>query len=349
MKKVYGIPVLLLILSLTVFLLAAGCGSDEGKDGEETAETAEEPAVEAAGTYEGEWEMSPRMKPLASLVLTGDNSYEFYISILGLVEQGTYSISDDGKITFVPADEGSDSTEGTYSEGIIEAPFFLGKEPVDLSFTMVGSPDDVYAPFLGDYITTVMGSKEVILELQPDKRYMNTLSGEGGTFIISNGDITLNPDREDAEPVEGTINPATKEITVNMAVMSGTPSAELVFRKLTDEDMISYKGTAEKGMGGSTEVTLLIKKGGRFEVLTAKPRGRGNYTVGDDNSLTLKYTDPEARPDGSEFVMTGKTSSDDLFSPENEITVDTIEYIVVMQEEPGVMDLGTVTFTPAGE
>lgn len=346
MKKGYGIPVLLLILILGVFLLAAGCGGEKEEDGEDAAET---PSIEAAGTYEGEWEMSPRMKPLASLVLTEDMGYEFYISILGLVGQGTYSIAGDGTITFDPADEGAESTEGTYSEGVIEVPFVLGEEPADLTLTMVGSPDDVYAPFLGDYMTTVMGSREVILELQPGKRYMNTLSGEGGTFVISNGDITLIPDREDAEPVEGTINPGTKEITVNMAVMSGTPSTELVFRKLTEDDMITYKGIAEKGMGGSTEVTLLIKKGGRFEVLTSKPRGRGNYNVGDDNSLTLTYTDPEARPDGSEFLMTGKTSSDDLFSPENEITVDTIEYIVVMQEDPSVMDLGTVTFTPAGE
>jgi outer membrane lipoprotein-sorting protein len=341
MKKLYYLPVLFLLVSGLLFF--SGCGGDE-----EEAETTEEPAVQAAGTYEGQWEMSPRMKPLASLVLTEDNSYEFYISIMGLMEEGAYSVEGE-TITFDPSAEGSESRAGSYSEGMIEAPFRLGKDPVTLTLTMVGSPDDVYASFLGDYMTTVMGNKEVILELQPEKQYMNTLSGEGGTFVISNGDITLNPDRADADPVEGTINPATKEITVNMAVMPGTPSTDLTFRKLTEEDMITYKGTAEKGMGGSTEVTLLIKKGGRFEVLTSKPRGRGNYTVGDGNSLTLQYTDPEARPDGSEFVMTGKTSSKDLFSPENEITVDTIEYIVVMQEDPSVMDLGTVTFSPVEE
>jgi hypothetical protein len=122
-----------------------------------------------------------------------------------------------------------------------------------------------------------------------------------------------------------------------------------VFRKLTEEDMTTYKGTASKGMGGSTEVTLVMKKGGRFELITSKPRGRGNFEVAEDNSISLTYTDPETRPDGEKFVMTGTTKTQDVFAADNEIMLNTVEYIVVMQEDPSVMDLGTVTFTPAEE
>jgi hypothetical protein len=332
-----------LISLVSVVLIGAliGCGGGEDGKGE-----AEDSASVSLGTYEGEWAMTPQMKPLVSLVLEEGNHYEFYISIMGLAEEGSFSLKSDGAMVFTP--EEGEKTEGTYEEGMVTASFPLGEEREELSFLQVGSPDDVYKNFLGDYLTTAMGDTDVLLELKKKKQYVNTLSGETGSFKIQDGEITLTPESSEAEAVSGTIDLRSKTITITMSLAPGTPASEYTFRPLSDEDVYTYKGTAEKGMGGSTEVTLLMKRGGRFELVTSKPRGTGNYTIKEEDgtfALELEYTDPAERPDGGAFVMTGTTAGKDVGAAGNVVTLDTVEYIVVMQDDPSVMDLGTVKFT----
>ncbi len=336
----------LFILGIAVLLLFGaliGCGNkeDDGSGGE-----GEDSSAVSLGTYEGEWAMTPQMKPLVSLVLEEGNRYEFYVSIMGLAEEGGFSLKDDGTIVFNPKE--GEKTEGTYEEGMVTAPFMLGEERVELSFLQVGSPDDVYENFLGDYLTTAMGDTDVLLELKAGKQYENTLSGETGSFKIKDGEITLMPEGNEAESVSGTMDLRSKTITIAMSLAPGTPESEYTFRPLTDEDVYTYKGTAEKGMGGSTEVTLLMKRGGRFELVTSKPRGTGNYTISEEGGslvINLEYTDPAERPDGGAFIMTGTTEHKNVGTPGNVITLETVEYIVVMQDDPSVMDLGTVKFT----
>ena len=352
----------LLLITLAAFILisAAGCKSSGSETttttapqkteapttttGAPTTPPAATEAVSAAGAYEGEWAMSPMMKPLVSLVLTEDGKYEFFVSIMGLVEEGTYTA--EGKvITFTSSAAGAASVEGAIEDGIISAPFALGMGNVDLTFTQVGTPDDVYKNFLGDYLTTVMGRMEVYLELRSGRRYINYLSGEQGTFKIADGVFTLTPDEGTA--VTGEFDLKTSEIKITMSVMPGTPSSEFTFTKVTEGEDLTYKGTSTVGMSGSTEVTLVLKKGNRFEVITTKPRGVGKYEIveeGGKNVIKLTYLDPAARPDGTEFIMSGTTDNTDLSAAGNKIAVENVEYIVVMEGNPSVMNLQTVTF-----
>lgn len=351
---------LLLMLALIFIFSVTGCkGNESDPTNENTtpttneapttpaptttpAETTEE--VSAAGTYEGEWAMSPMMKPLVSLVLSEDGKYEFFVSIMGLSEEGTYTIDGD-KISFISSLEGASAVDGAFADGIITASFALGMGPVELTFTQVGTPDDVYKNFLGDYLTTVMGRTEVILELRPGRKYINSLSGETGTFKLSDGVFTLTPD--DGTEVVGEFDLKTNEIKLNISLMPGTPSGDFTFTKVPEEDVLTYKGTSSVGMSGSTEVTLLLKKGNLFEVLTTKSRGVGKYEVTEvdgKNIVKLTYLDPATRPDGNEFVMSGTSVNSDLTASGNKITVDNIEYIVVMGDAESVMDLKTVEF-----
>jgi hypothetical protein len=75
-----------LIFIMTLTLTACGGNKTQTKPAEETPkQTANENTLSAdviIGSYEGEWQMSPNMKPLASLVLLKNNRYEFYISIM---------------------------------------------------------------------------------------------------------------------------------------------------------------------------------------------------------------------------------------------------------------------------
>ncbi len=351
---------LLIVLAAIMLISAAGC---KGSGSETTTTTApqktEAPTtttaapttppettepVSAAGAYEGEWAMSPMMKPLVSLVLTEDGKYEFFVSIMGLVEEGTYA-ADGEAITFTSSVAGAAAVNGTIKDGVVSAPFALGMGNVDLTFTQVGTPDDVYKSFLGDYLTTVMGRMEVYLELRPGRRYINYLSGEQGTFKLADGAFALTPDGGTA--VTGTFDLKTSEIKIAMSVMPGTPSSEFTFAKVTEAEELTYKGTSTVGMSGSTEVTLVLKKGNRFVVSTTKPRGVGKYEVveeGGKNVIKLTYLDPAARPDGTAFIMSGTTDNTDLTAAGNKIVVESIEYIVVMEGKPSVMDLKTVTF-----
>jgi hypothetical protein len=343
-----GIRVLWVLL-LAVGLLVA-CGNDAAEPEGGDAGAGQTSSGVTPGTYEGEWAMSPANKPLVSLVMDEDGAYEFYISIMGLVEEGTYQLGADGTLTFTPEDGAPHS--GTYTEGMVAAPFTLGESPVDLAFIQVGSPDDLYEEFLGDYLTTVMGNREVILELNPGMRYVNTLSGETGMFRIQDGEISLIPDAEGGTTT-GRIDLSTKTITATLSLAPNTPSREFTFRMLGPEEMTTYYGEAAKGMGGSTPVTLVLKPANRFELITSRPRGRGDFAIepsGDTYALTLTYTDPAERPgEGGLFVMTGTISSADPFAADNTLTIDTVEYIVVMQADPSVMDLGTVEMTVVKE
>lgn len=349
------------VLVALLVVALVGCGEDDDVAGEATGETtadavaeprepepaaAPEPVALNTGTYEAEWAMTPQMKPLLSLVVDDTGEYAFYVSIMGLAEEGRYETADDGTITFTPLS--GEPHEGTFDAGSITTSFRLGEEPSEFTFTQVGSPDDVYESFVGDYLTSIMqGTLQVMFELKRGARYVNTLSGETGTFRIADGSITLTPEG-DGDPIVGSFDLRSNTFTVTMSVMPRTPSTEMTFRKIGDDDVAVYRGMAAKGMGGSTEVTLVFKPAGRFELITSKPRGSGNFEI-DGQTITLTYTDPAERPDGGAFEMTGSVSAPDVFAADTEVTIDLIEYVVVMETTPSVMDLGAVTFAQVSE
>lgn len=324
------------LVMLFAVAMLVGCG-----DAEEDAQAESEPenAGVSVGTYEGEWTMSATTKPLVSLVMEDDGSYEFFVSIMGLVESGAYSLADDGTLTFAP-ESGAEHT-GTYTEGMVDAAFELGGSPVDLTFIQVGSPDDVYDEFLGDYLGEVDG-EQFLLELIPGRQYSLSLTNETGTFAIADGQITLTPNGS-GRTVTAPIDLSTKAISLPQS--GGT----VELRKLGWDEVARYEGMAEKGMGGGTPVTVIFKPAGHFELITSKPRGRGRYSVesaADGYALTLTYSEPAERPDNGEpFVLTGTISSNDPFVADTTVTIDTVEYIVVMQADPSVMDLGGVELT----
>jgi hypothetical protein len=110
---------------------------------------------------------------------------------------------------------------------------------------------------------------------------------------------------------------------------------------------IIYKGTATVGMTGSTAVTLVFKDDEKFELQTTKPRGTGTYKITEEGGkiiITLIYTEPAKKPDGSEFKMIGTIKNKDIKAPGNSISVDVVEYIINMGSGDSVMNLGQVTF-----
>lgn len=329
------------------FLLVAACGAD-GEDASSAADTpsAEDSgAVVGPGTYEGELALSATERPLVSLVVAGDGSYELFVSSIGLVEQGNLQLDDD-VLTISP--ESVDARTGSYSEGMITAPFEIGGESAELRLIQVGSPDDVYEEFLGDYLAEI-GDSEFLLELVPGRRYENTLTGATGTFRIANGEIALDPDAEGAVTT-GQIDPDAGVISATFPLADGSGLVE--FRKLAWDEIAHYEGLAEKGMGGGTPVYVDIKPAARFELITSRPRGRGFYTIAADGTtvtIELTYTDPAENPDGGRFVMSGTLASPDPFATDNVLTIESVQYIVVMQATPSVMDLGAVELTRVNE
>lgn len=356
MKKSYGLLLTSLLLIVSMVLVTA-CGKKETTETPEVPTpdpVVEEPALsvsDVVGNYEGEWAMSPNMKPLTSLVLTNDGKYELYISIMGLVEEGTFNVNGADEITFTSST--AVETVGKYDTGVVTAAFSLDGSPVDFQLSQVGNPDDVYATFLGTYKGTVMGSTEVNIMLLPGSKYVNALSQEEGTFKIYNGEITLTPN--DGEAVVGVYDVSKNEMTLTMSVMPGTPTTEITFSKETAEEASEpsgkvFVGTSAVGMSGSTEVKLIMQENNSFVLETTKPRGTGTYEIKTENgvsSLVLTFTDPAAKPDGSPFVLTGVMTSEDLFAAGNEVTFATIEYLIDMNGTKSVMDLGEVTFTLA--
>lgn len=296
------------------------------------------------GSYEGEWAMSPMMKPVASLILTPDNKYEFFLSIMGLMEEGSFEIKPDYVVNFTPTG-GKSAIKGKYEEGTLKVAFSIDNKPAEITYTQVGTPQDVYKSFLGDYLTKVMGRTEVLLSLRPDRKYVNSLSHETGTFKITNGQITLTPNDENATSVTGSFDVSSHQMVIEMSVMPGTPKAELTYDKVPPEDMLVYCGISSVGMSGTTPVQLTFKPGNAFEIKTSSPRGVGVYEVNQKDGkfeLVLTYIDPAARPDGTEFKLVGTTQKADLSAPGNTIKL-TVEYIVNM-DGPSVMNLGEVQF-----
>lgn len=213
------------------------------------------------GFYEWEWEMSPNIKPLVSLVLLEDSKYELYISIMGLLEEGTFDITDENTITFTPNESGISAIEGKYEAGTITAAFLFDHNPTSITYIQVGSPDDVYKEFLGDYVTGVMGTTDVTISLLPNRKYVNSLSKETGTFRIYNGEITLTPDADPSAAITGEFNLANHQMVITMSVMPGTPKAEMTFKKLSADQLLVYEGSSSIGMTGSTPVKLTLKPG----------------------------------------------------------------------------------------
>ncbi len=310
------------------------------------------PLKDLAGSYEGEWAMSPNMKPLASLVLTTEQRYQVYLSITGLLDEGKFEIQDDKVISFVSDGAGSSAIKGKYNEGVLTVGFPINKQPTEIAYKQVGTPQDVYKPFLGDYVTKVMGKTDVLLSLRPNRKYVNHLSKETGTFKISNGQITLTPSTASAIAVQGTINPSNNEIAIQMSVMPGTPAAKMTFTKVPEKSMAVYKGNSSVGMSGSTAVQLTFKPGNAFALQTSSPRGVGTYEVVEKDgklALTLTYLDPAKTPEGAEFRMVGTTSNKDLWAAGNVIVIESVEYIVSMEGNASIMKLGKVEFRPASE
>jgi len=129
------------------------------------------------------------------------------------------------------------------------------------------------------------------------------------------------------------------------SVMPGTPKGILTYNKIAETDVSVYKGVSPVGMAGSTPVTLLLKPGKAFEVITTAPRGVGSYEIGDDGRIVLTYLDPSARPDGTEFQMFGTTENNDVSVAGNVIVIETVEYTVQMGPDPSVLNLQEVEFT----
>ena len=157
-----------------------------------------------AGSYEGEWAMSPMMKPLASLVLKEDNTYEFYLSIMGLMEEGSFEIQNDYVVAFTSA-SGGEAIKGKYDEGFLTVAFTINNKPTEISYMQVGTPEDVYQGFLGDYRTTVMGRLHLLIGLRKGQQYIDYYNKQTGTFRVSGGKITLTPSDNSIAPMTGPI------------------------------------------------------------------------------------------------------------------------------------------------
>ena len=297
-----------------------------------------------AGSYEGEWAMSPMMKPLASLVMKEDNTYEFYLSIMGLMEEGTFEIQNDYVVAFTSA-AGGEPIKGKYDEGFLTVAFPINNSPTEISYMQVGSPEDVYQGFLGDYRTTVMGRLHLLIGLRKGQQYIDYYSKQTGTFKVSGGKITLTPSDNSIAPMTGPISLSTKDFTVSMELMGPGRPSELTFTKIAPEDVAVYKGRSTVGMAGFTDVTLLLKPGNAFEILTASPRGVGYFVVEEDGKIVLTYMDPPTTPDGEEYIMTGTTANQDVFATGNKISIESVKYTLSMGDGPRIMDLLDVEFT----
>lgn len=297
------------------------------------------------GFYEGTTNQSGQ-NVLTSLNLKEGGIYEFYISTLGLVDQGKYEMIDENSIKF-SSQETTSEFIGKYNNGNIKSEFTINNNKTEYSFDQVGSPDDFYKVFLGDYIATNASNEVVVLSLRNNKMFEISSTDINGNFDIINGELILKGSNNELLS-KGKFD--VKEKVIDISLNINNVENNYTFFMNSEDNNISYYGYSAIGMSGNTPVTLIIKPAKRFEVITSKPRGIGVYEIGKSvdggYEITLKYTDPASRPDGTDFIMNGVISSEDITNPNTTIIIEQIEYMVDMGEGSlSTMNLGRVEFS----
>ncbi len=84
--------------------------------------------------------MSPNMKPLASFAMTTEQRYQVCLSIAGLLDEGKFEIQDDKVISFLSDGAGSTAIKGKYNEGVLTVAFLINKQPTEIAYKQVGTP-----------------------------------------------------------------------------------------------------------------------------------------------------------------------------------------------------------------
>lgn len=344
-KLIAGILVLLLIISLV--------GCKDSLDNSETSLHNKQDNTKGdtitndfvIGFYEGTTNQSGQ-NVLTSLNLKEGDSYEFYISTIGLIDRGKYEMIDENSIKFI-SQETSSEIMGRYNNGKITSDFAIDGSKSEFIFEQVGSPDDFYKVFLGDYIATNSSDEIIVLSLRENKLFEISSTDINGNFDIINGKLVLLKGNNELLSI-GEFDLKEKSITILLNL--NNVENQYIFSQNSEENNIVYYGYSTKGMSGSTPVTLIIKPAKRFEIVTSKPRGIGIYEIGKSINggyeIILTYTDPASRPDGSTFTMTGVINNENINDENTTITIEQIEYQVDMGEGSlSTMNLGRVEFS----
>lgn len=341
------------VLIILIFITLIGCSNkpkdtnmDNLNDSPPNDNTSDKPANDfIVGYYEGTTDQSGQ-NVLTSLNLKEGSTYELYISTTGLVDRGIYKVLDKENIKFT-SEMTSGELKGSYNNGRIISHFSIGSTESELTFDQVGSPDDFYKYFLGDYIAAASNNDIFVLSLRENKLFEISSTDLKGTFEIIDGKIILTKDNNEKL---STGDFFAEEKSVKITLPINNAESEYLFTQNSEENNITYYGFSTKGMSGNTPVNLIIKPAKRFELVTSKPRGIGTYEIGEKTDggykLVLTYTDPAARPDGSIFTMNGIISSENINDVSAVITVEQVEYQVDMGSgNLSTMNLGRVEFS----
>ena len=339
------------ILSLLLIISLVGCSKPQNTSTDNIDSTQDNTKNNTitndfvVGFYEGIIDQSGQ-SVLTSLNLKEGSNYELYISTLGLIDRGKYEMIDDNNIKFT-SQETSNETTGSYNNGKIVTKFTAKGNEAEFTFEQVGSPDDFYKLFLGDYIATNSNNEVIVLALRENKLFEISSTDIKGSYDIIDEKLVLTRDNNEAFSI-GDFD--LKEKVISISLKLNNTEYQYIFSQNSEDNNITYYGYSTKGMSGNTPVSLVIKPAKMFEIVTSKPRGVGVYEIGKKvdggYEIILTYTNPAKRPDGGAFTMNGIISSENINDTNTTIIIEQIEYQVDMGGGSlSTMNLGKVEFS----